>query len=356
VSIAPHVTITSGARLPELDAMRGLLAVYVMLVHYTYRYDELFGHTMPVPLLEGSHLRVQALFAISGFIISLTLARTRSVTDFAFKRVCRLYPAYWIAVVLTFTVTALAQLPGRTVSFSDALINLSMLQEFLGVAHVDGAYWTLTIELMFYFWIAVLFFSGARRFLLPILGAWFAIALLLKYAGDVMHVALAPYVAKALICPWIPFFGLGMLAQRAVELGRWDRSGMLMMAAAVITAAVSWGQASALMALAIAIAFMLLLADGLACLRRKPLIFLGTISYPLYLLHQNIGYVGIRWLEAEGWHPLLAITGVGAAMIAFASVLTLYVEQPALRWLLSFKPHLDAVSASGAQMIRWTRP
>jgi len=350
VNIVPRVTITSGTRLPELDAMRGLLAVYVMLVHYTYRYDELFGHTMPVPLLEGSFLRVQALFAISGFIISMTLARTGSATDFAFKRVCRLYPAYWIAVVLTFAVTALAQLPGRTVSLSDALINLSMLQEFLGVPHVDGAYWTLTIELLFYFWIGLLFFSGAQRFLLPILAAWFALALLLKLAEDVMHVALAPYVAKAMICPWIPFFGLGMLAQRAVEMRRWDRSGVLMMAAAVITAAVSWGHASALMALAIAVTFMLLLADGLACLRQKPLIFLGAISYPLYLLHQNIGYVGIRWLEAQGWHPLLAIASTGAVLLAFASVITVHVEQPVVRWLLGFKPHLGAAqSALGAR-------
>ena len=330
--------------------MRGLLAVYVMLVHYTYRYDELFGHTTPVPLLEGSFLRVQALFAISGFIISMTLSRARSVTDFAFKRICRLYPAYWIAVVLTFTVTALAQLPGRTVSFSDALINLSMLQEFLGVSHVDGAYWTLTIELLFYFWIALLFFSGAQRFVLPILGAWFALALLLKFAEDVMHVGLAPYVAKAMVCPWIPFFGLGMLAQRAVELGRWDRAGLLMMAAAVITAAVTWGHSSALMAVAIAVTFMLLLADRLACLRLKPLIFLGAISYPLYLLHQNIGYVGIRWLEEQGWHPLLAIAGVGALMMAFASVITVRVEQPAVRWLLNFRPHLGAAqSALGAR-------
>ena len=342
MSIAPRVTITSGMRLPELDALRGLLAVYVMLVHYTYRYDGLFGHTLPVPMLGGGVARVQALFAISGFIISMTLPRTRTVTDFAFKRACRLYPAYWLAVVLTFAITTLAALPGRTVSLTDALINLSMLQQFVGVPHVDGAYWTLTVELLFYFWIAVLFFSGAQRFLIPILCAWFALALLLKFAEDVLHVALAPYVAKALICPWIPFFGMGMLAQRALQLRRWDRSGVAMMAAATITAALIWGHASAMVAFVIAVTFMLLLDDRLTWLRWQPLVFLGTISYPLYLLHQNIGYVGIRWLEAQGWHPLLAITATSAFMLASAYVVTVRVEQPAMRWLRDVKPQLNA--------------
>ncbi|HEY6642726.1 acyltransferase [Povalibacter sp.] len=342
IAASPRVSITSGMRLPELDALRGLLVVYVMLVHYTHRYDELFGHTMPVPLVEGGFLRVQGLFAISGFIISMTLGRTRSAADFVYARASRLYPAYWIAVALTFLVVAFAQLPERTVSVGEAAINLSMLQEFVGAPHVDGAYWTLTIELLFYFWIALLYFSRARQFLVPVLGAWFVLALLLKFAGDVLQWAPAPYVAKAFICPWIPFFGLGMLAHRAMQLGCWDRTGAAMMAAAVVTAGICWGPASALMAFAIAVAFMLLLAGGLASLRQKPLIFLGTISYPLYLLHQNIGYVGIRWLEGQGWHPLLAIAGTMAVAITLASVIAFHIERPALRWLRNVKPNFGA--------------
>jgi peptidoglycan/LPS O-acetylase OafA/YrhL len=136
-------------RLRELDAIRGLAAITVMLSHFTIRYDEIYGHLPGVPVFvpPGSYL---LLFMITGFAIALTLEKRPSLGQFVMARASRLYPAYWVAVMLTFEVVTRFGLPGREVSAKAALVNFTMMQHYFGVANVDGAYWSLVLQINFY--------------------------------------------------------------------------------------------------------------------------------------------------------------------------------------------------------------
>jgi peptidoglycan/LPS O-acetylase OafA/YrhL len=100
--------------------------------------------------VRHGHYGVNLFFIVSGYVIFMTLHRTREPMDFVVSRFSRLYPAYWVAVGLTFAVTALLGLPGKEVSFGQALGNLLMFHGLLGVPDVDNVYWTLQVELLFY--------------------------------------------------------------------------------------------------------------------------------------------------------------------------------------------------------------
>ena len=78
--------------------------------------------------------------------------------------------------------------------------------------------------------------------------------------------------------------------------------------------------------------FGLLLRGWLKVLVVPPLLFLGSISYSLYLLHQNIGYVVMRELYAlEGVLPAWFILGVPFTLsLVLASLFTFYIERPTL--------------------------
>ncbi|MEK4129105.1 acyltransferase [Solibacillus sp. FSL W8-0474] len=81
-------------RLTELDALRGLAALAVVIFHYTTRYNELFGHEKSSYLnFTFGHMGVNLFFMISGFVIFMTLRRINNVKEFAIKRAFRLYPA-----------------------------------------------------------------------------------------------------------------------------------------------------------------------------------------------------------------------------------------------------------------------
>ena len=139
-------------RYSELDAIRGIAALMVVIFHYSIRYGELYGYAVaPAFGFEWGRYGVQLFFIVSGFVIFLTLDKKPHTADFIISRFSRLYPAYWVAVVITFSFVYFFPLPGREVDIKTAIINLTMVQQWVGVANVDGVYWTLSLELSFYF-------------------------------------------------------------------------------------------------------------------------------------------------------------------------------------------------------------
>lgn len=94
---------------------------------------------------------VDLFFIISGFVIYLTLENTKLCIDFAVNRFSRLFPTYWVAV----TITTLFLLP----SFRQTvyLKNLTMFQHYLDAPNIDDSYWTMLVELLFYFFMALIF-------------------------------------------------------------------------------------------------------------------------------------------------------------------------------------------------------
>ena len=131
-------------RLAEIDALRGVAALAVVLFHYTTRFVELYAPaatpSFAVPL---GHYGVNLFFIISGFVIFMTLARTQRSMDFVVSRFSRLFPAYWAAIAITYAITSQFGLPGKEVSAMQALANVFMVHGVFRVPHVDGVYWTL---------------------------------------------------------------------------------------------------------------------------------------------------------------------------------------------------------------------
>jgi len=126
--------------------MRGLAALAVAIFHYTTFYDSQVGHIDPLPLeFPAGNYGVHLFFLISGFVIFMTLERTRGSTDFVVSRFSRLFPAYWVAIAATSLAVAAIGMPWQRVSATDLLLNLTMVQQFLGAEHMDGSYWTLQV-------------------------------------------------------------------------------------------------------------------------------------------------------------------------------------------------------------------
>jgi peptidoglycan/LPS O-acetylase OafA/YrhL len=301
----PHV------RLHGLDALRGIAALLVLLFHYTTFGcgDGLACQPRTIPVIWFGYYGVELFFVISGFVIFWTLHRNPSLPDFAVSRFARLFPAYWAAVLATTLVLHLD--PLRTLEApgpGEVAVNLTMLQSFLRVRAVDVVYWTLACELAFYAWTAALVHATARtgvRFEWFCL-AWLAAAVALRQSGVFL-----PYrVAIVTLAHFGQFFVIGMclfaIAGRRhspltvatlggavgaclqelpdtspiAELGR---SASYFPAAVACTALV-WG----------AVRFRP------AFLESRLLLFLGRVSYPLYLVHAAIGYVVLRHLWSWG--------------------------------------------------------
>ncbi|QUJ66499.1 acyltransferase [Photobacterium sp. GJ3] len=322
--------MASKQRLTELDALRGLAALAVVLYHYFYRYDALYGHPgLAVDWAYAGRFGVHLFFIISGFVIFWTLNRVERPVDFVVSRVSRLYPVYWFAVALTYCVVSVMGLPGREVDSVAALANLLMCHQWFGIPHVDGVYWTLTVELMFYVWMFGLFLIGllkqAERIFMVVMVA----DVVVRLSGSDMP----PFLSQLLILPYLPMFTAGICFYKIWQGLQTNAAYRTLLMCAVILG-INYSVSQFALMLLIMLSFWLAVIRGaLGFLTWRPLVFLGTISYSLYLVHQNLGYVVIQLFYGQDWPAVAGMLTAMVLSLLIASLMTYGIEQPVLRWV-----------------------
>ncbi len=317
-------------RLAEIDALRGLAAVSVMAFHYTYKFGEVYGFTGSMPFqADWGYLGVNLFFVISGFVIFMTLDRTRVPMDFVVSRASRLFPAYWTAIVLTVCITHVLGLPGKEVSWRVALLNLPMIEQLFRIPPVDGVYWTLLVELLFYGLAFLLFVTRSIHRVHVALGALLGLRLVYWAMAVGAHVDLPWRINQLLILDFIPFFALGIVAYRLMH----DPSApanWLTGALSIFTLALTDSILMAAVGTVCFLAVWLAATSRLPFLRARVLVGLGTISYPLYLLHENIGWALLRQFQDRGLTTWQAMILTAALVLSLATLVCFAVERPAM--------------------------
>jgi len=326
-------------RLLELDAFRGIASFGVLLYHYYYYYFEIIGD--PADGIQGfsaGQYGVELFFMLSGFVIFMSLEHSKRIIDFAVSRLARLFPVYWLSILITSIVVhsfgldarePSGELASRAVGLIPTLANFTMLEEYAGFAKVDGAYWTLTLELSFYFVIAAAYFSGLlKRFHLAA-GAAISFFAVLWGAEEFASFHLPFKIKTLFLVGYGHLFLLGMLLYRHWKSGS-NGIGFAFMACCI---ALQFQHGALLGGLVAGFTglFIAFIKGWLEWITWKPLLFLGSISYSLYIVHQYVGYVLMRELLERGFG--LRITQVIAliAAILIATGMTYSVEKPAAK-------------------------
>lgn len=334
-------------RVNEIDLLRFLAALSVVFYHYTFRGHAGGFSVMSYPLLAPAakygYLGVELFFMISGFVVLMTAAASARLRDFCVSRIVRLYPAFWACCTITYAATV-AFAPPQYSAFDQYLFNMTMVSGLLRIPPIDGAYWSLLVEIRFYALIAVVLATGriyqAQRCLVLWLLACIALEILAMLPINWIPALALHYLRSVLITNYATYFIAG-----ATCFLIWEKGASLNRLAVLLAA---WGLAifqsgailrkvveenykttlnSSIVASILTIFFLVML---LIALRRTGSIanyrwpLAGAISYPLYLLHQNIGYLVFnRLYPALNAHVLLwgtIIVVVGAAYAVHAVV------------------------------------
>ncbi|MET1162136.1 MAG: acyltransferase [Pseudoxanthomonas sp.] len=332
-----HKEASSSSRVVELDALRGIAALAVVAFHYTTQYGLLYGHTPPLGFgFPLGNYGVNLFFLISGFVIFMTLERTRTAMDFVVSRFSRLFPAYWTAMAVTAAVVYAIGMPDQRLPLHDVLLNLTMMQQILGGEHLDGSYWTLQVELFFYAQMLLWFMLGQLKRIHLIILLWLALAV--GYGEVVQHRMHFSYLARELlILQHIPFFALGILFYRVHTRPQENLRNYALMALCLVAIGIVSPLVFVWVGLGCCAIFLLFVHNLLWWLRGAFFAFLGSISYSLYLLHQAIGFAVINRLEHAGVvSPLACLLALGL-VLALATALTYGVERPAMRRIRSWR-------------------
>ncbi len=174
-------------RLEVLDGLRFVAAAAVLAYHFTTM-DQVWhrpaGEVFPAQSAAYGWLGVHLFFLISGFVICMS-SWGRGVGAFLRSRAVRLYPAYWLSVVVIAVVAAAWPYLRGPVGVGDVLLNLTMFQEPLGAQPVAEVYWTLWAELRFYLLFALVVWWGLTyRRVVGFCAGWLAAITVTKAAAD----------------------------------------------------------------------------------------------------------------------------------------------------------------------------
>ena len=325
--------ISQNIRLVELDALRGLAAIAVVLYHYTTRISEIYpNYSYSGFKFSYGNLGVQLFFLLSGFVIFLTINKKLSSTDFLKKRAIRLYPSYIICVIATYLLVSIFGLEGREVSLKDALINFSLIEGFIpGIKYVDGAYWSLTVEITFYIFIALLLYIGFMKYIFEILCLWLvgSIIFFLIVANNDHRILEILY--QKTISNYSYLFIAGISFYFLSQKFSWRYLSLLL--STLIFQYVSSDIITFLIVMFLYLMFWGAINQKLKFLSNKLFVFLGSISYSLYLIHQNLGYIILLKLNKIGIDNQYVILIPLVISILISYLITKYCEKPIMKYL-----------------------
>ncbi|MCX3059341.1 acyltransferase family protein [Streptomyces beihaiensis] len=354
-SAAPH------SRLRALDGLRLVAALMVAAYHYGGRGGDVtraWGSS-PATQFPSLHsafaygcLGVQIFFVISGFVICMS-GWGRPLRAFFASRVARLMPAYWVAVVLVTAVFALPMVAYKAGTPSDALTNLTLLQQPVGAHRVLGVDWTLWAEIRFYalFALCVVMPGASRHRVVMFCVLWTMGAAIAQASGE-------PLLDLVLMPRYAPFF-IGGIGLYLVHRDRRDTTAWGIVAVSWLVGqhyavadlwhrpapdAFSYRSAFWIIAI-VTFGFAAVAAVALGWARRanwRWLTVAGALTYPFYLVHEHLGWVVIAALHRHAGLPSWAtFLATAAAMLFLAWLLNRYVERwatPRLRGALNRAP------------------
>ena len=348
-------------RILELDSLRAIAALNLVLFHFTHVYSVKYGYTSDLGF-EWSYGKygVQLFFMLSGFVNAMTLMKKRQPADFLAGRIVRICPSFWSVIILNCLIVGLAPLTAIAWSSDQIAANLTIMPNLLGYTCMEPVTWTLQVEILFYGLLLLMFVSGALA--TPLRTVFFLLSLSAVTCGCIQYLHTLSHAPswllgleqfrELMILEYLPLFTMGILLNEIKnKRGSWWGNAIGILASAIVFHAIDRHHHNPAATLILFTLLAMSAYGRVPVLRFRPLVFISSISYALYLLHNNLGCVFIYHLNQAGISPLMSMIAGILFVIAVSAFITIYVEQPVTKYLRDSWFRLKARWANRNQVV-----
>jgi peptidoglycan/LPS O-acetylase OafA/YrhL len=329
-------------RVQELDALRGIAALSVVFFHFT------MGMPQAQYGFKCGTTGVELFFMISGFVILMSLNKVKNSKEFIVNRISRLYPTYWACVTFTFLlilITKMGMLNGGDIV--KYIANLTMFQFYFRIKNIDGPYWTMIVEMLFYMGMVLLFQFRFMKYLNQI-GIGLLILLGLTALLNSQFLLIEKIMWWLPILEYLPLFLAGTVFYK-IYLNKYHffkNYSIIILCLLCQILLFKYGRSKTFInnteyAIMLALyfsLFTLFVFGKLNFLICNVTLFLGKISYALYLVHQYISIGCIIPFFMGKLHFNFWISSFLIALpivIILATLITYYIEIPLSKRLKS---------------------
>jgi peptidoglycan/LPS O-acetylase OafA/YrhL len=329
----------------ELDGLRGLAALSVMIFHFFCCAPPGWGSA--VSWIPRGTPAVDLFFVLSAFVLARSLIyEPQTYGSFVWRRILRLYPAYWVTLVFAILLMSTANRQGMgsitdhygpgeawlrpTLKIDQLLKHVFLITPAIDFQRINTVIWSLIIEmrvsLILPFLVAgfVKLPPRFRFFVLlasPLLGLkeveW-SLAGISSVPLFLLGIALAVYVEPRQRPFWIT---------APLLITGWLLNGVHFSAAAMPAAP----QYAAAIGAAMMIASVMSSPLAQRVMTTPPIRFLGDVCYSLYLVHLPLTFFIISWVYPATESPLLCAIMIWSASLLVAAVFRQWIELPGMR-------------------------
>lgn len=291
-------------RIDYLDGLRGVAILMVLGYHAYSRWLEILPYSsgqMNI-IFNYGWLGVHLFFLISGFVIFLTLDKSSNFITFMFKRWLRLFPAMLVATIIVYVTSRFfSERPSGIPSIISILPGLTFIEPSwwsfvtgINIKPLEGVFWSLYVEFKFYVFAAVIYFFFGRKYLIPSLCLLYICSIALSSAvtytdSEIIYVAYK--LSETMTLNYFGWFAAGSLFYEFYRTNSkkffWV-GVMVVFICSIFVHNMEVRPAIAAFAIASVFASSLKTTWLQTLLRNKFLLFFGFISYPLYLIHENL--------------------------------------------------------------------
>lgn len=282
----------------SIQGLRAIALISILVYHYFFRYEEIFHKVVyRSEIVKAIPLFGLFIFClISGYFIDTNRKQTINIT-FLRNKIIRLWIPYVISISVIFFITSLFRLEGRVVTIKDYLLNIPFVNGYIGTPYVDSSHWYLTtlISASVIVYAIKRVFSSDKlllAYLLWLLVVYFLLLLRSSIGGN----RYLTFILTLLGGEYIPVVISGIIGQRVISSCKQRAIGIICISTSIVYVLLYFGVAAGFIyCLCILLLFMALYNDLTFAFR--PLVLVGNISFYVYLLHQNIGYIIINRFE-----------------------------------------------------------
>ncbi|HTD97926.1 MAG TPA: acyltransferase family protein [Mucilaginibacter sp.] len=258
-------------------------------------------------------------------------------------------PAYWLSIIVAIITFLCLSKSDISKQWNYILGNLFMVQPLFKSGNLVDAYWTLYIELCFYFFASLVWFFRYLNKIEPIILSGLLIVLIVNglylLLGNSSSGYVRFFIISRSIMPLVSYFGFfasGIIYYKIYKEG-WNTYRLILLAFSFLLTILIhnisgrfnlfFGTFERVICLAFFnILFVLIVNKKAGFLKVKWLLFIGTLSYALYLIHESFGITVSVFLFDSINRSLAVICGVITSICA-ATLITFLFERRIQKWL-----------------------
>ena len=317
---------SAAKRVDYIDLLRIIAITFVAIFHFLYSaiVNNKTPSLSPSPLFETArygYLGVELFFMISGYVVVATVQRSNLIY-FLRKRFLRLYPMYWIALVLIFAISSLGIWKKAGPAAQTFYYNLTMFPKTFNEPWIDNAHWFMERQLQLYLALSLVLLLRLGKRIDLIFTYWAIIGFVWHQFGienfNIWYLnGYFALISGGALIAIIRTNGFNLLRVLALLAS-------FLWAIETRMAKVDWfnssrspGYSKTTIGLVVAAIYLLMLISlipKISTLKLSWAVKAGVVTYPFYLIHDRVGGLILGRFATEGNKYFMYLTVIALAV------------------------------------------